>query len=221
LKLVIVDSLQALVELGFSAIFQFCLEANTYNLLLELLPRFPHNTFYHRAVATIFSTTILHSNKDELVPFIKATKVAAFLLQEEVSIKDKKQQKQYTPEYVPFLHLIGRALKKQAEKYLEIQELLETSNDAWLDYQSMIGVEEDKEKLVNIEQLKGQNSDRESTGDEERVDAGDEADTGIVVDDLILAEDVDLDSSNDNLDYRLDKIQLLVSKKDIENFSVN
>lgn len=74
-------------------------------------------------------------NKVELAPvpffllqiaycqFLKTTNVVAFILEQEKYFTTKKQQNSCVPEYIPFLHLIGRAVKKQAEKYLEVKIL--------------------------------------------------------------------------------------------------
>lgn len=82
--------------------------------------------------------------------------------------------------------------------------------------------EEQKEKEVDIEKLKG-NDGGKDFGVDEFVDreAQEEEDTGIKVEGFQLMDDVDIDSGNDNLDYHLDKLQIIVSKKDIENFIVS
>jgi hypothetical protein len=100
----------------------------------------------------------------------------------------------------------------------QIQELIEKENGEWLEYHSLLASEEQKENELDIEKLKRiQGGMRE----DEYEKLEEEEEEGETVADEELMDDVDLESGNDNLDYELDTLQILVSKKDMENFTVS
>eukprot|EP01126_Amoeba_proteus_P010616 TRINITY_DN14162_c0_g2_i11.p1 TRINITY_DN14162_c0_g2~~TRINITY_DN14162_c0_g2_i11.p1 ORF type:complete len:423 (-),score=107.90 TRINITY_DN14162_c0_g2_i11:120-1388(-) len=226
-RLVLVRSVEALAELGYSSLYSFLLESNFYQTLLEILSRFPYNTFFHRSLCRTFSLTVDHLNQQEIILFLKKVQIVEFLLLSEE--KDKKfQQKrgQRVLQYIPYLHTIAWSIIKQSEKYSEVKEHLH-GNQGWTDYETQVNHDHSQQKSNDVAASKMRKMSQKLEGEDDvdtilpptsTTTVGTE-DSGILVEEDCLTDDVDLDSGNDGLDYQLETNFIIVSKMEIERFS--
>jgi len=223
-RLYLLENVTALLELGFSSVVMKLIETDFLNVAWDLIFKFPQNPFCHRNVEKITSTALEMVGSESQIKILKATNLPGRLVKAEAENKKNEEAKKPRKAYMPYLHKQGNMLQLTVTANENVGAFL-TSVGGWKEFSETLDAE--KKKMDELMAARNLGGDDEANvfkpgqhyGD---LDAESEAYTeghDGDADDLSLADDVDMDSSNDFEDYDIDHAEVLLRKEEVEAFA--
>eukprot|EP01128_Nolandella_sp_AFSM9_P006997 TRINITY_DN3723_c0_g1_i1.p1 TRINITY_DN3723_c0_g1~~TRINITY_DN3723_c0_g1_i1.p1 ORF type:complete len:536 (-),score=147.50 TRINITY_DN3723_c0_g1_i1:245-1852(-) len=209
----IMGLLDEVLSLSYEFAQNSLLQSKTFQVTMELLTKFPNNSFCHHTVQQLYSHFLEQSEAEAQLEFLKTTDAVKIVLEHQKAVTPESK-----PAFLPFLYNIASTVDLVSQTTPQVAEYLE----------GIEGWDEFKEFLVEYEKahermdVNGQD-DEEAFGDDFEGDDGDNDRylDGIDNDEgaLLLPADIDMDSADDGSDYDIEQAEILLSKAEIEAFA--